>query len=298
MLFYNKSKLIIVMILAIGLIGKTTLGSEKETIQWYIFEFPPVFIKTGKLAGQGWGTKTLSILQENLPEYNHERRWASVKRIYADMEQGVNICSHATAPSPKREKIAYFSKNVIGQTQRIIMRQAVYDQHFPNQGRLSLESLLRDTSLKLGVAQGRSFGPIITPIIEKYRNTDNVFDRGGVDLSGGLIKMLASERIDYVIEYSWVFNFIKKDAGLDAQFKVIDIGEVKNLEDQFVFGGTACTKNAWGKQMIRKINKISLQKHEANRTLIEEWFSPEEIPAFREAWESLIVKPLRDKVQM
>ncbi|MBF0349679.1 MAG: TIGR02285 family protein [SAR324 cluster bacterium] len=293
---YLTMKRFILLIVVLGMHGEVSYCDEMKKIQWYTSEFPPAFIKEGKLKGTGFGTETLSILQAGLPEYTHQRRWASVARIYADMKEGKNLCSHVNVSTPERNKVAIFSNNITTPSLRIIMSQPVYQQYFFNQNSLSLESLLNDTRFRMGIAHERSYGLIVSPIIAKYQTQKNVFIRAGTDLSVGLVKMLDLNRIDYVTEFSWVLNYIKRNSNLENSFQVLKIQEIQDLKDQYMVGGVACTRNAWGKHVIEKIDQASLRDTIQMRTKVEEWLNPEEIPSFRKAWNILIIEPLRKKI--
>ena len=62
--------------------------------------------------------------------------------------------------------------------------------------------------------------------------------------------MLLTERVDYVIEYSFIANYLAKTFGYSDQVTSLVIEE----SNPYTLAVMACPKNKWGIQMINKIN--------------------------------------------
>lgn len=135
---------------------------------------------------------------------------------------------------------------------RLIIKQ-------PNQlqKQVELTQVLDNTNLRIGVADGRSYGQRLDDEI-RY-SQDKLFTLAGVDVDMRLMKMVLENKLDGMIDFSV---------------------HALNSAQQFVFGYVACVKTDAGRQVIDLIDN-NLQKpivYEYMKKLFKEQFPKEESP--------------------
>ena len=56
---------------------------SKDTITWMIWDLPPNFILNGPQKGKGYQDTRLKMIQERLPQYNHQMQVMNLNRAIA-----------------------------------------------------------------------------------------------------------------------------------------------------------------------------------------------------------------------
>lgn len=193
------------------------------------------------------------------------REWQLVK-------DGANLCVYNKVKNAEREKYLHFSRYPISvfPPNRLIVKK-------PNQlkPRVELTQVLRLNNLKIGVADGRSYGEGLDT--EIHYSKDKLFTLSGVDVDMRLMKMLIGGKLDGMIDFSGAFFSRQTFLGEEAlEFSVHSL----NSAQEFVFGYVACVKNNVGKQVVDLID-FSLQQHsvyEYMKKVFKEQFPKEESP--------------------
>ena len=105
-----------------------------------------------------------------------------------------------------------------------------------------------------------------------------------------LIKMLFINRIDYIIEYSPIITYRAKILREDNPTESLLIEEVKDNSKLMVVVG--CTKNAWGRKIIDKIDTI-LKKESKNPDFLEfrlRWYDESSRQTLRKFYQNFYFK--------
>ena len=229
--------------------------SAEELITWGEENFPPIWILEGTDKGNGILDGLISIYEKNLPEYEHHHVTANMARILSMMEEGQNVCHAGILKSPDRENFVYFSiPNCITNLHGIVVKKSRINALLGNNKSVSLESLLKNTNLKLGVSKSNSYGATIDKLLEKYKGKSTILFRSGQDNHVGLLRMLKEERIDYMIGYPWEITYIESRMDLKGEIAVVDIEELEG--QQRIVSYVGCTKNEWGRQVIEKLDAV------------------------------------------
>lgn len=256
----------------------------QERIEWLRFDYPPMYIVSGPSAGQGYMDNILGLLIANIPEYEHEIRVANLSRIMSELEQGKNVCIASLFVNEERERLGHISR---GETTllppvQLVFRAADAERFAAFGNPASLETLLADESLLLGVSDRMSYGTQIDRTVAAHAHQANVFLRSGSDVGLGLHEMLIKQRIDYTINYSWAALFT---AGPEhaSSLNFLPFIEAGARPAHHVI----CTKNPWGARVINRVDELLADDAltRKRRAFIERWLPKSEKAAFRAAFD-------------
>ncbi|MEX0298620.1 MAG: hypothetical protein AB3N28_06090 [Kordiimonas sp.] len=158
------------------------------------------------------------------------------------LSQG-EICLFDKIKTPERQKVAYYSKfpKDIYPPQRLYVRPGVVSQ-FENVK--SLEQMLAETKLVIGIAGSVNYGTDIMPVIAKYYHRFFVLS-SATDHEATLDKMLRSKRIDGILRSG------AADWAGHKDFVQIPIEEA----DPAILGYIICPKSDRGRKIINIIDE-------------------------------------------
>jgi uncharacterized protein (TIGR02285 family) len=138
-----------------------------------------------------------------------------------------------------------------------VVKKSRLETMFVDSMSVSLDDLLKNTQLILGVDKNSSYGPIINKLLNVHKGKNNILFRSGPDHYKGLIKMLKQERIDYMVGYPWEISYLANQMSMDEDFAFVDMKELEN--HQWITTNVGCTKNEWGRQVIERLNAVLLR---------------------------------------
>ncbi|MFW5500959.1 MULTISPECIES: TIGR02285 family protein [unclassified Maridesulfovibrio] len=251
-------KVILIIILTSTWIAVTVCAgfSGNKHIDWYHADFPPGFISTGESTNDGYENYLEKILREGLPEFSHSYHSANYSRILQQIKTS-NACCVALVRTPDREKyIEYSRPTMIALPNGVIVRSDRIDDFKPfidSNGYISIEDVFNNSTFIMGVSKGRKYKGDIDKLLVENKGSPKIVVREGKDVLRGMLAMMARNRhIDYTIGYAhelkWL-NYVKK---ISADFVFIPIKEVP----KYVVSQIGCTKNYWGKKVIKRINAV------------------------------------------
>ena len=260
----------------------------KDSVTWMLSDFPPYTILKGKYDREGSHDKVFELLQEHLTDYEHHEMIGSVTRLLRELGAGKKVCT-TLLKTPEREKFIYYSIPIdfdppLGVT--IKRSKAVL---FKNTKELSFNELIQNKQLRFGIQSGRSYGKMIDPLLERYKGQKHIYLREGKELYEGLLKMLMTDRLDYIIGYPVETVYVGKMLGIEN--KVINI-PLKEYLNAYSFGCIACSKTEWGRQIIEKINTILRKQRPTKhyRSIQERWLDKNILESYRKAYDRIFLK--------
>lgn len=257
--------LFLVMILSLVITPSSFIANaqqqNQDVIQWYRADFPPVTIPKGDHADEGFFDKTMTFLIERLPEYEHQFNIANFKRIMMELKKNNHLCCPSLYKTPEREPFVAFSvpamivlPNGIITTKHNLNR---FTPHLDAEGKISLESLLKDPNITLGISSGRLYSGGIDQILHQFDGQDNLLVRSGEDVFEGLMNMMYMGRVDCLLGYPVEAMYFMKESSKEIDFTYFPI---KESSLPITVGYIGCPNNKWGKNIISKIDKI-VKKH-------------------------------------
>ena len=260
----------------------------KDSVTWMLSDFPPYTILKGEYDREGKHDKVFELLQEHLPDYEHHEMTGSVTRLLSELGAGEKVCT-TLLKTPEREKFIYYSIPMDFDPPLGVTIKRNKAALFKNTKELSFNELLQNKQLQLGIQSGRSYGKMIDPLLEKYKGQKHIYLREGKELYEGLLKMLMSDRLDYIIGYPVETVYVGKMLGIEDKVMNIPLKEHLNA---YSFACIACSKTEWGRQIIEKINIILRKQRPTKhyRSIEERWLDKNVIESYRKAYDSIFLK--------
>lgn len=230
--------------------------AEEKEITWYHANFPPGFINVGPMKGDGYENYLENLLREELNDYHHTYQIGNYGRILEKIESG-NACCVALIRTEEREKfIEYSYPTMIALANGLFIESKRIEEFKPfinDDGYISIERLFGKSDLRMGVSKGRRYHGAVDTILNDNPDSKKIVIRSGEDVLKGLLNMLGAGRnVDYVIGYPHEIRWLNYREELKGNFTFIPILEMP----QYVISQIGCSKNAWGKEVIHRINQV------------------------------------------
>ena len=260
----------------------------KERLTWIYRDFPPYFITSGKFEGQGSFDQQIQILQEFLKGYEHQKIVGTVKRTLHELKNKNKVCGPLLKTTEREKFLSYSIPWSIDPPHSLIIKKSK-SKYIENTQIASLEKLLKNDRLRLGVKDGTSYGKILDPILDRYRGQKHVHEREGIRHYEGLLKMLMADRLDYILGYGVETGFVAQTLGVADEIMGIPLQEHLGT---YSISHLACPKTAWGHAVIKKINRILRRERPSARyrAIQEQWLDPNLLESYRKVYNDIFLK--------
>jgi uncharacterized protein (TIGR02285 family) len=228
------------------------VASAKDTILWQTYHRPPGTFNYGENKGQGFVQKTLQMIIDRMPEYQHEMPVTTLARAISDIKAGHKVCHPALYVTPERRKYMVFSDaSILNPNNRIIAKPETVAPFLKN-NQVNLEHILQQDILSFGHVKNRSYGNVIDNIFTKYNQTKNVVPLQNIDLTR-VFKMIEIGRVELTIAYPFeIQHYLNESPKTAEQLQAYSITNIAPYD----IGSVACPNNEWGKKITEQVNKI------------------------------------------
>lgn len=290
---FKPSLIFILTLLPLAVIAQETsesaiphhLHTDGETIFWAKPGLEPFYFPAGRRDGQvGFGDLMVEDLMKLLPGYQHQELRANYSRMIAEIRSGNPVCGiiHRT---PEREQFTAYS-NILAfppSYRLYILAEKRHDyKQLPGweDGAVSLEDVLQSKRrLRMGHQVKHSYGNALDETLARHsRNLEQIRGYSG---QKSLVKMLLADRVDFILEFSWVVNYHLRELNLDVSELE---GVVLTEAPAYLPVSIGCPNNIWGQHLIEHLNNITPPLHERMKGYLEAWLEPEEIEDYRTAF--------------
>ncbi len=270
-----KTLLIITFLL---LLSGTSVFSA-ETMVWGTTPFPPGYITEGPDKGQGYADLLDRFMREKLPQYEHKVAvYPNWERQLKEMSEGPLVCTSILWYRPPGERSSLKGSYLLSAPDGVFFQHDVVvrksRRHLFGE-EVSFEKLLRNQTLIFGY--NRPYGITYNRFLSDYlgidpgvelsamqpvdrikflRKAQNIHVRTGTNMIGGMLKMLLTGRVDYILEYDFMIRHEQKMIGFKDELVSIPVTEVKNSVSRIAY---ACSDTRQGKRAIEAINGILRQ---------------------------------------
>lgn len=266
------------------------LSCAKDSVTWMEAVMPPYFIQSGTLKDQGYGNQITRIIQEGLNDYQHEEMVTNITRHFYKFKQGEKVCSVGLFRTPEREEFMHFSMPSFLTLPAVIIIRKEALPEFAGQTTVRLADILKNTTITLGLAKDRSYGAGLDEVLKQHRGSKNTVEVAGPELSLNLFKMLMKGRLDGILGLPEEALYQAEQLGIRDQLMTLTIEENLNGYEAWL-SSVGCSKNAWGKAIIDRINAVLLTQRptERYRAAYERWLDPNAIEQYRKVYEEVFL---------
>lgn len=231
-------------------------GASAEEIQitWQMPDFPPVLIHQGPLKGTGYADVFLRYFIEKTPEFRHRIEASSMSRVFGLMKQGQPVCEPSLLKTPERETYVEFSDPVeFTLPHHIVVRAdriARFQSYINKAGAIDLALLLSDLTLSTVRQEKRGYPALVQQAFNAASGQKNLLLTSDDDQ--GPFRQIANGWIDYFIAYPDEVYWFDRQLGTATSFAYFPIAGLP----EYVYGHVGCTKGAWGRQVIQRVNQV------------------------------------------
>lgn len=276
-------------LVAVAGLGLTGIAQAQPDIAWYIIDSPPQYIVAGPHKGEGFNDFALQFqLFPALAEYKHSVFVVPMARRVQMLKYKPNSCSIGMLHVPEREQYMTFSIPFrIGVAPGIFVRrsdEARVSAYLDETGRLSLERLLADGKLNVGMDYARSYGPAFDGIVSRYKGHKNLVKIATSNSMHSLVMMATVGRLDAVPAYPFEATYYLQSENAEENngLKFYPLADLPAYDYVYV----ACAKNKFGNAVIEKINEALMHTdvREAIARYYESWLDDESRKTARILW--------------
>lgn len=246
--------------------------AQKPRLDWAATDFPPFMILEGPAKGQGVWDELSRIVQADLPEFEHVDVEMPNSRFMEELRDGKNLCKIYFFKTPEREKHLHYSlPAVVFLTNQVVMRRETYEA-MRKPDRIDLNELLPDQRFRGGFIINRSYAPDMDPAIAANRDAPHLTFM--VADNTAYFKMMAEGRLDYILDFPVAVAYWSKVIGFDPD-RFVSVPIVSGTACTITY--VVCTENAWGAQLIDRINAILRREIPTKQyqDMVTRWYDPQ-----------------------
>lgn len=270
----NNLKSTIIGIALVIFASSLVAGESTKTIQtitWTSWDNPPAYVLKGKDKGLGIQDQIERELIGSLKGYIHEQLQVNIARVLQMAKEDETSCNAGWLDTPEWRELFYFSKPAfVIKSNGAIMRKDKAKKFGYNQ-KITLDKLLAEKNLRLGVS--RAYGKGIDQVLEQYKYKNNpLIDVVSSDFLAH--QMLRKGRVDFIIGYPIEINYYRQMSNDKTELIYLPLEENEDTIEVVI----ACSKTATGRQVIDQVNEL-LDKERLKRfeKYQDYWLSPIEI---------------------
>lgn len=234
------------------LLSSTQLPPESDkTVVWALNEAPPFHMAAGPERGQGFCEKLVAAAIRATPELTHEVNYVPNLRVEMLWQNNHNLCFPCMIHrDPPQASVIYSDITHQYPPHGLITRAAIANQLIAEFGNpIDLLALSQSDRYRFVQPAGRGYG-VLQQMVDSYllsslKTTVLTGDHG----TASMFAMIASERVDFTIDYPFVMDYFVKDNPTAFEFVPI----LQNYQQQ-LSNAMACTDNPWGYQVIDRLN--------------------------------------------
>ncbi|XVJ70793.1 MAG: TIGR02285 family protein [Rhizobacter sp.] len=237
--------------------GQPAVDPARETIKWYSTHFPPYVNLSGQDQGHGAFQLVMKTLVKNLPQYQHRSVEASLPRVIESIKTTPDGCTVMLLRTKEREALMDFSARAhthVLPNGMVTLRRKMdaLRPHINERGEIRLDELLGSKKFKLALAQDRSWGEGIDPIVRKH--AANLISISSTEVfASRLLKLTNQNEFDAIIGYAIELKYTVNELKLNqADYVVLPIAESSNLLPVSV----SCSYSTQGKAILSAIDRL------------------------------------------
>jgi uncharacterized protein (TIGR02285 family) len=230
-------------------------AEDKPVVVWYVLDFAPINIIQGPNKGQGNRDTAMHEVIANTPEFTHRITYSNGPRALDALRNTPNACQPALMYTEERARFAYYSISADWALPNGVIitrtRAADFAPFLNAAGELELERLLTQSSLRLGIHSGRSYGEEIDTILARYPARLSPIVSANL-LSSTLQKLVTQNQIDATIGFPTELYYLVRTGVVPDAFTFLPVAEAPSM----ILGEIGCSKTEQGRQFINAFNQV------------------------------------------
>ncbi|MCW8107795.1 hypothetical protein OPS25_04690 [Alteromonas ponticola] len=230
------------------------LEAPPFSIQWAVSPAPPFHILSGSFYRLGMCDVLVDQLTRTLTQVQHSTVVMPHTRIRREIEKNANICFPCLIKRDVSPWYYYSDLTVVHPPLGVITtrknRNAFKAAGMLKKGRVALRSLIKDDQYFFGKPVARKYPTPLQEIVESVATSRHFFPVTGGDAATRILRQISLGRLGYTLEYPTALRYFSLTQGKN-ELVFIPTQEYGN---RAIPGAIGCTKNAWGKEAVKKIN--------------------------------------------
>tara|TARA_Y100000782_G_scaffold58447_1_gene64532 strand:- start:10301 stop:11161 length:861 start_codon:yes stop_codon:yes gene_type:complete len=249
--------------------------SYAHTINWLTHDFAPYYILNGKYQHQGRDESVITLLEQQLEHITFNRLVIPSGKVTQELaNKSATHCALSLYKNAFREKFIHFSdqSSTTGLSPSIAMHKGLaHSLEVPNSEPVSLQDLLAEKKLTLGVSMNRSYGEQLDSVINNTPDVDIVI-RPTRNSLASLTYMLNLKRLDILLGYPSEHHYLAKSMYFEENLTQRAVVEAPPLS----YGYIGCTKNEQGAKNIQLLDEQlkKIKQTEQYHQVMLRWLPP------------------------
>lgn len=260
--------------------------SAKDVIYWQTYHQPPGSIQLGEFKGQGFLDRVLSLVIENLPEYDHAMPMSSLARALSDIESGKHACHPALHASEERKEYMYFSQPAMMNAMNAVIGKSDDILRLENESNEALHHIFTQSTFAL--VKGRAYSGGYDEFVASQVTADQTVFVSSETIDT-LFQLVAMGRVDFTIAYPFELQyFLSKQEHTKNRLRTFNVPKTS----AYSVGYIACPKTPWGKEVIEKVDKVldRIKPTKEYLAAMTSWAPSEQItPEFRRFYQEVFL---------
>ncbi len=228
-------------------------ASRQPDVTWNMSPWPGLINERDNQPDGGIMVELLQQIVERLPEYRHHYRLNNLTRGLEQLKREPLSCFLPTFPTPERDHHGYYVGLFVAMPHQLVVRNEDVQRFAAGRDEVSLRELLRDKRLRGGLVRDRSYGPVLDPLLQAPEALPQLQRIQTSSAGSNLYGMLERGRIDYLLDYAEVVQYVQRQQGLARGLSLLPLAEVGSP----YLSGIYCSRNAEGAALVRRIDEIA-----------------------------------------
>ncbi|QKE62017.1 TIGR02285 family protein [Aquipseudomonas campi] len=230
------------------------LRAEPQEIVWGTNPWPGLVNLRDGQPHSGIIIDLLKQVTERLPQYRHRLQLVNLSRGLEQLKQPGTTCLLPTIRTPERDQLGHFVGLFVAMPHQLLVRSSDQARLAAGQSEVSLRALLQDSQLRGGLIQDRSYGPNLDSLLNDPAVQPQLLRIQTSSAGNNLFDMLAHGRIDYLLEYAEVTQFVQQQ-GAAQGLSLLPLQEASTP----LVSGIYCSRTPEGAELVRQIDQIARQ---------------------------------------
>lgn len=232
--------------------------ADEGEIEWQVYNQPPLSMLDGANRGQGVLNLGLEkIVLPALPQYRHKLEEVPIKRLLVALKSQPHACAFGILKNAEREQFMHFSLPMLPQLPPgVVVRRNAYDELQPyltRDGLLQLKAWLASGSGRIGVTDGRSYGPAVDEMLAPMRGGSRVPVVAAGTPVRNLLQMVVLGRLEMTMSLPYEPPYLGMVEGLNAKsLRFVPLAE----QPRQLYGHVVCAKTPFGEAVIRQVDAL------------------------------------------